>query len=260
MKFKIGTVAKLTGFSPSGVRYLESRGVAVPSGGREGTYRMYTMDDVARLLECRNYRECGFDIEDTAELFHADDVADVSESLKARAEGMRDQIRHLENLEAFLESRAKDLDAIGAGKPPVVTTSPSLYWAPLWMPDEKGAAAPIPSGNDGFDIPFADSSFILEGGVEGLSNVRVGYAIMRRFTTRVPDNPDARFVPASKAVKSIVRIGKDFQPNADDLACVASFIRENGLLPKGDAHTQRLCSIHVPHEVRYDVLWQPVSE
>ena len=37
MKFKIGTVAKLTGFSPSGVRYLESRGVAAPSGGREGT-------------------------------------------------------------------------------------------------------------------------------------------------------------------------------------------------------------------------------
>lgn len=261
MKLKIGTVAKLTGFSPSGVRYLESRGVASPSGGRKGTYRMYTLDDVARLLECRNYRECGFDIEETAELFHAEGATGVAEKLKERAGSLRDEIAFLENLEAFIEDRAKDTQSIDAGREPVIMSSPSLYWAPLWIPEEKTSSAyPIPNGNDGFDIPFADSSVIIEGGVQNPTGVHIGYAMMRRFAARVPDAPGSRFVPASKAVKAIIRMGREFQPNCEDLARVAAFIEENGLVAKGDAHTQRLCTIHVPSEVRYDVLWQPVSE
>ena len=48
-----------TNFSPSGLRHFEERGIVSPSYGRDGTYHSFDLPDVARLLERRNYRECG---------------------------------------------------------------------------------------------------------------------------------------------------------------------------------------------------------
>lgn len=36
MEFKIGAVSKMTGLSPSGIRFLEEQGLLSPSGGRKG--------------------------------------------------------------------------------------------------------------------------------------------------------------------------------------------------------------------------------
>ena len=74
---KIGIVSKLSGFSPSGIRYFEERGIVSPSHGRDGTYRSFDLPDVARLLECRNYRECGCDTAEIAALLSHGSLCDV---------------------------------------------------------------------------------------------------------------------------------------------------------------------------------------
>ena len=74
---KIGVVSKLSGFSPSGIRYFEERGIVSPSHGRDGTYRSFDLPDVARLLECRNYRECGCDTAEIAALLSHGSLCDV---------------------------------------------------------------------------------------------------------------------------------------------------------------------------------------
>ena len=78
---KIGVVSKLSGFSPSGIRYFEERGIVSPSHGRDGTYRSFDLPDVARLLECRNYRECGCDTAEIANLLSHGSLCDVVASL-----------------------------------------------------------------------------------------------------------------------------------------------------------------------------------
>ena len=60
MEFKIGAVSKMTGLSPSGIRFLEEQGLLSPSGGRKGSYRSFSLADVSTLLDYRNYRKCGF--------------------------------------------------------------------------------------------------------------------------------------------------------------------------------------------------------
>lgn len=81
MDFKIGVVSKLSGFSPSGIRYFEERGIVSPSHGRDGTYRSFDLPDVARLLECRNYRECGCDTAEIAALLSHGSLCDVDAGL-----------------------------------------------------------------------------------------------------------------------------------------------------------------------------------
>lgn len=81
MDLKIGVVSKLSGFSPSGIRYFEERGIVSPSHGRDGTYRSFDLPDVARLLECRNYRECGCDTAEIAALLSHGSLCDVDAGL-----------------------------------------------------------------------------------------------------------------------------------------------------------------------------------
>ena len=61
---KIGTLSRMTGFSASGIRFYEEAGLLHPE--REGTYRSYSVSDAARLLDCRNLRECGCSMKETA--------------------------------------------------------------------------------------------------------------------------------------------------------------------------------------------------
>ena len=72
MKFKIGEISKLSGFSPSGIRFFEEAGVISPARGSNEKYREYSLSDLQRLLICRKYRECGFSLQESVEmLLHA---------------------------------------------------------------------------------------------------------------------------------------------------------------------------------------------
>jgi DNA-binding transcriptional MerR regulator len=77
MEFKIGTIAKMTGLSPSGIRFLEEQGVLSPSGGRKGRYRSYSMSDVSTILDYRNYRKSGLTQEEILRLLHSEDEVGI---------------------------------------------------------------------------------------------------------------------------------------------------------------------------------------
>ncbi len=56
IKFKIGEISRLSGFSPSGIRFLEEAGVVSPTRGKNEKYREYSLTDLQRILICRKYR------------------------------------------------------------------------------------------------------------------------------------------------------------------------------------------------------------
>ena len=72
MDLRIGAVAKMTGLSPSGIRFLEEQGLLSPSGGRKGSYRSYSLADVSTLLDYRNYRKCGLAQEEILRLLRSE--------------------------------------------------------------------------------------------------------------------------------------------------------------------------------------------
>ena len=61
--FPIGSVMKLTDLTASQIRYYEDQGLISPDR-TEGNRRMYSLDDMDRLLEIKDYISDGLNIAD----------------------------------------------------------------------------------------------------------------------------------------------------------------------------------------------------
>ncbi len=64
----IGAVAERTGLSLRTLRHYDDVGLLRPSGRTEGGFRLYTEDDVERLLLVRRMKPLGFSLEEMADL------------------------------------------------------------------------------------------------------------------------------------------------------------------------------------------------
>jgi DNA-binding transcriptional MerR regulator len=101
----IGAVAERTGLSLRTLRHYDEVGLLRPSGRSEGGFRLYTEDDVERLLLIRRMKPLGFSLEEMADLL---DVAGRLSGGDASADV--GQLR--ERLEAYVtaaEERRADL-------------------------------------------------------------------------------------------------------------------------------------------------------
>ena len=63
---KIGEVAGRTGLSLRSIRHYDDVGLVPPSARSEGGFRLYTEDDVTRLLRVMRITPLGFSLEETA--------------------------------------------------------------------------------------------------------------------------------------------------------------------------------------------------
>ena len=71
---KIGEVAEATGLSIRTLRHYDELGLVVPSGHTAGGFRLYTDDDVERLLLVRRMKPLGFSLERMKQFLQATDV------------------------------------------------------------------------------------------------------------------------------------------------------------------------------------------
>lgn len=71
---KIGEVAEATGLSIRTLRHYDDLGLVVPSGHTTGGFRLYTEDDVERLLLVRRMKPLGFSLERMRQFLDATDI------------------------------------------------------------------------------------------------------------------------------------------------------------------------------------------
>jgi DNA-binding transcriptional MerR regulator len=67
-RMQIGEVADRTGLSLRTIRHYEEVGLAPPSARSQGGFRLYTDDDVARLLVIKRMKPLGFTLEEMRDL------------------------------------------------------------------------------------------------------------------------------------------------------------------------------------------------
>lgn len=81
----MGTVMKLTGLSARQIRYYEQRGLIDPKRS-QGNRRLYSLKDVDRLLDIKDYLNAGLDVNQIKKVYlkvrqkHHNDVNGVSDN------------------------------------------------------------------------------------------------------------------------------------------------------------------------------------
>ncbi|OBG80736.1 MerR family transcriptional regulator [Mycobacterium sp. E802] len=80
---QIGEVAARTELSIKTIRHYDEVGLVVPSARSAGGFRLYTCDDVNRLLAIRRMKPLGFSLEEMRHLLDALDTLNASEAATA---------------------------------------------------------------------------------------------------------------------------------------------------------------------------------
>src|SRR4051812_24084123 len=106
----IGELAEQTGLSLRTIRHYDEVGLLKPSGRTDGGFRLYTEDDLDRLMLIRRMKPLGFPLESMADLLRLMD--DIGEDATA-ADGGDVSSRLDEFIETAEQQRQKLQDQIG---------------------------------------------------------------------------------------------------------------------------------------------------
>ena len=92
----IGALAERTGMSLRTLRHYDETGLLKPSDRSEGGFRLYTDEDLARLLVIRRMKPLGFSLDEMA------DLLEVVDRLRAGADDSDGALRA--RLDTYVES------------------------------------------------------------------------------------------------------------------------------------------------------------
>jgi MerR family copper efflux transcriptional regulator len=92
----IGALAERTGMSLRTLRHYDETGLLKPSGRSEGGFRLYTDEDLARVLVIRRMKPLGFSLDEMA------DLLEVVDRLRAGADNSDSALRA--RLDSYVES------------------------------------------------------------------------------------------------------------------------------------------------------------
>ncbi|WP_371749411.1 MerR family transcriptional regulator [Streptomyces sp. NBC_01283] len=76
-----GEVAARTELSPRTIRHYEDVGLVIPSARSQGGFRLYTEDDVARLVVIRRMKPLGFTLDEMRDLLGTTDHLECGDEL-----------------------------------------------------------------------------------------------------------------------------------------------------------------------------------
>lgn len=115
---QIGEVAARTELSLRTIRHYEETGLVAPSARSQGGFRLYTENDVQRLMVIRRMKPLGFTLEQMRDLLDATDRLDSAGETAGERERLLERVRgyeqaaaeKIEDLRVHL-SRAEDFAA-----------------------------------------------------------------------------------------------------------------------------------------------------
>ncbi|TDW30806.1 MerR family transcriptional regulator [Cryobacterium psychrophilum] len=118
MIMHIGELAEKSKMSLRTIRHYDEVGLLKPSGRSEGGFRLYTADDLDRLLLIRQIKALGFSLEDMADILH---IIQTLQSDNAAADTPGTRVKLDGYLEQALERRTKLQDYLARGDEIIAT-------------------------------------------------------------------------------------------------------------------------------------------
>ncbi|MFJ9343124.1 MerR family transcriptional regulator [Streptomyces sp. NPDC101733] len=97
---QIGEVAARTELSLRTIRHYEETGLVTPSARSRGGFRLYTENDVQRLMVIRRMKPLGFTLEQMRDLLDATDCLDFAGATAGEREQLLERVRGYEQTAA----------------------------------------------------------------------------------------------------------------------------------------------------------------
>lgn len=104
---QIGEVAARTELSLRTIRHYEETGLVVPSARSQGGFRLYTENDVARLMVIRRMKPLGFTLDQMRDLLDATDRLDADATL-----GADERATLLERVRTYQQEAAEQVEKL----------------------------------------------------------------------------------------------------------------------------------------------------
>ncbi len=269
MKFKISEISKMSGFSPSGIRFFEEAGVIKPTRGDNQKYREFSMDDLQMLLACKQYRECGIPLNQAVELLKNANPAQIRAQINSQALWLEKEITRKRLLLKHLEEISSAIQKIEQTEPVFERcTLPGLYYLKLWQPGyPEGEYAPHDSVFEWLEqSPITNSCLLLstENLLRGSGELETawGLCIEEDSAKLLGFSPAAQIkeIPAQECVRVLVNVTENLTIDSGQLTATRQYLKELSLHPTGPAVSTFILSVNDKNSQfnRYDYLWIPV--
>jgi len=242
MKFSISQISRLTGLSPSGIRFYERTGVISPLRSPHGKYRDFSMQELQLLLNCKQYRDCGFSMKESLELLNNSTVQDVKEQLTLQCEKLEQMVTEKQLLLELLKRKTREIDCLYQEQPCIeLSTLPAVFRFKLWQPGaQEGSFTPYDEVLRWLELaPLTVSSLLIpqESFLHGTGNLQAdwGLSIEASYLERLKRSTGAFSVhhPQAMCVHTFVKVNVDMSIPAAELEPARKFIEEHHLQVNG---------------------------
>jgi len=267
MQYRIGQIAKISGFSASGIRYLEKIGFLRPSMNENNTQRQYTQQDVASACCYKSYSAFPFSKEDLLQL-RSSNLQEISKLLEKNMLLMEKELLQQQLLIANLAQRLASINSIEEMLEKCkVMLCPADYFLPVTLSDTENSDISSYNSRWSIHFPFSYSSLSIPKQVlmgESQLQPTMGFAIQESdFYTLCPQcYVDMLYRPQRMSVYTVLRtVNENLMLDSDRFDFVRNYFEQNRFKPSGNGQSRAI----ITHEedgnfVRYDAVWFPFEK
>lgn len=132
---QIGAVEVRVGLSQRTIRHYDEIGLVTPSGRSTGGFRLYTDEDIDRLIHVKAMKPLGFTLAESGELLDIRDRLEAGDALPPKLlESLRESAERADQRCAKLERQLNEARALT-----------KVMWDEVALGDRRAAPAPDPA-------------------------------------------------------------------------------------------------------------------
>lgn len=270
MKFKISEISKMTGISPSGIRFYENAGVISPGRGKNQKYRDYSLHELHLLLLCKIYRDSGFTLPESIDLLYCSNTDQIKNCCEVQYTRLSQEIKRKQILLEKLGQRIKDIDCYQADPPYYrFMQSPALLRIKVWQPgkNEKDDLLFTQVQEWMKYVPFVESCLILskENLCYGKGNLETDWGLaieeQHSLALNISPSPDTERISPHDCLRVVVNINEDLSISSDQLTGIRNYLAEHNVEVAGPSISRLfIAEYHRDNIIRRDFLWIPIQK
>ncbi len=236
MKFHIGHISKMTGMSPTAIRYYEQIGLISPLRGENQKYRDFDLQDFFLLATYKWYRNLGYTVEEADKLINKVTPEQFQVKLEEKEKTILQEIEYKKLLAKHINNFIESLKLLQEGKQLCrIKRNPALLRIKIWQPGLKERdCLSFAQAVEWFEkTPFTNpcllisSENILHG--NGVLSTDWGMSVEEK-TAEVLEfqkNPIMERIPSQLCVHTFVEPCENLSINSDQLVNIRKYIQDN---------------------------------